>query len=197
MKKTAGFSPLILCALLFLTGIVMGALSLKVLSVNEKAELVSYLEVFMRGLRSPGIEPGIVFRLSLAQNLKAAAMIWAFGLSIIGAPLCCVMLMIRGFMLGFSASFVIREVSPGGALMFIAGMLPQNIISVPVMVLLATFSLTFSLVLFHERPWTYGGLWKKIASYTWKCAVLTLLFVLSSLIEAYVSPLLLIRASGV
>ncbi len=197
MRRTAGLSPLILCALLFLTGIVMGALSLRVLSVNEKAELVSYLEVFMRGLRSPGLESGVVFKLSLIQNLKTAAMIWAFGLSIIGAPLTCVMLLIRGFVLGFSASFVLSEVASGGALMFIAGILPQSIVFVPTTVLLATLSLTFSLVLFHERPWTYGGLWSKSGSYTWKCAILTALYVVASLIEAYVSPALLIRAAGV
>jgi stage II sporulation protein M len=196
VKRTARFSPLIFCTLVFLTGITMGAMSLRVLSVNEKAELVSYLEVFMRGLRSPGLEPGVVFRLSLAQNLKTAALVWAFGLSIIGAPLTCVMLIIRGFALGFAASFIVSEVSSGGTLMFMAGMLPQNIVAVPATVLLAAFSLSFSLVLFRERPWTYGGLWSKGGSYTWRCLVLASSFVVASLVEAYISPMLLMKIAG-
>ena len=49
MKTRAAASPVMLCSLLLVSGIIMGILGLRVLSPDEKAELASYLEVFMRG----------------------------------------------------------------------------------------------------------------------------------------------------
>ncbi len=72
MKKSTIVSPMVLCSLLLISGIIMGVLGLRVLSPDEKAELVSYLEVFMRGFSNPGLEPAIIFRLSLAQTLRLA-----------------------------------------------------------------------------------------------------------------------------
>ena len=126
MKTRAAASPVMLCSLLLVSGIIMGILGLRVLSPDEKAELASYLEVFMRGLSNPGLEPPVILRLSLAHNLKTVALMWAFGLAVIGAPLTCIMLFIRGFALGFSSAFVIKQVPQGGFLIFAAGMLPTT-----------------------------------------------------------------------
>jgi hypothetical protein len=89
MRKTYQFSPIILCAALFAAGLAMGFLGLRVLSPDEKAELISYLEVFMRGVHNPGLDKAAIFRLSLEQNAKTALLIWGFGLAVIGVPLTC------------------------------------------------------------------------------------------------------------
>jgi stage II sporulation protein M len=196
MKKSTIVSPAVLCLLLMISGIIMGVLGLKVLSPDEKAELVSYLEVFMRGLANPGFEPGVIFRLSLVQNIKTCALIWAFGLAVIGAPLVCLMLLIRGFAVGFSSAFVFRELSSGGFMVFAAGMLPHNLLALPALVLLSSLSVSFSLTLFKERPWVHGGLMKLSTEYTWRFAIISILLGLSSLVEAYLSPFLLGKASG-
>lgn len=196
MRSFRDLSPLILCIVLLVAGLVMGILGLKVLTPDEKAELVSYLEAFMRGVQSPGLEPGAILRLSIAQNLKTALLLWGFGLAVIGAPLTCLLLLARGFALGFGASFIVREVSAGGTAMFLSGMLPQNLVAVPTVVALSALSMSFSLTLVRERPWTYGGLWKMAAGYSWRFGLLSLGLAVSSLVEAYVSPLLLSRTAG-
>ncbi len=189
-------SPFIICVVLFSCGLILGVLGLRVLSPDEKAELVSYLEVFMRGLHSPGLPGGTVFKLSIIQNAKSAVLIWAFGLSVIGAPLTCLLLLARGFALGFGSAFVVKEVSTGGIAVFLCGMLPQNLLTVPALLALSALSLSFSLALVRERPWTYGGLWRMVGTYTWHCALVSLALAASSLIEAYVSPALLVRTTG-
>jgi stage II sporulation protein M len=196
VRKVQELSPLILSVVLFVAGLAMGILGLKVLSPNEKAELVSYLEVFMRGVRNPGLEPIAIFRLSITQNLKTMTLLWGFGLAVIGAPLTCLLLLARGFAIGFGSAFVVREVSTGGVAMFLSGMLPHSLIAVPTVVALSALSMSFSLTLVRERPWNYGGLWKMAAGYTWRFALLSLGLALSSLVEAYVSPLLLTRTAG-
>ncbi|HHT84186.1 MAG: stage II sporulation protein M [Bacillota bacterium] len=196
MKTRTVASPVVFCSLLLVSGIIMGILGLRVLSPDEKAELASYLEVFMRGLSNPGLEPPVILRLSLAHSLKSVALLWAFGLAVIGAPLTCIMLFVRGFALGFSAAFVIKQVPAGGFLVFASGMLPHNLIALPALVLLSSASLSFSVKLFRERPWVHGGLLKLSTGYTLRFALMSLLLLASSLVEAYLTPLLLRKAAG-
>ncbi|NLA60092.1 MAG: stage II sporulation protein M [Firmicutes bacterium] len=196
MRTTLRFSPLLLMLVLFTFGLVTGILGLRVLSPDEKAELVAYLEVFMRGVRSPGLDPKAIFRLSLEQNARTALFIWAFGLAVIGAPLTCILVFVRGFAAGFGSMFLLREVTSGGLTMFVSGMLPHNLISVPSLLILSALSVSFSVRLLRERPWNYGGLWKMVAEYTWRFFVVALGLLAASLVEAFVSPLLLSRSVG-
>lgn len=195
MRKIGSISPFVICVSLFVVGLLLGILGLRVLSPDEKAELVSYLEVFMRGLQNPGLPGNAIFKLSIVQNAKTAALLWAFGLAVIGTPLTCLLLLARGFAIGFGSAFVIKEVTSGGVAVFLCGMLPHNLFSLPVLIALSTLSLSFSLALVRERPWTFGGLWRMAASYTWRFALLSLGLVVSSLVEAYISPALLLRTA--
>jgi stage II sporulation protein M len=195
LRKIGSISPFVICVSLFVVGLLLGILGLRVLSPDEKAELVSYLEVFMRGLQNPGLPGNAIFKLSIVQNAKTAALLWAFGLAVIGTPLTCLLLLARGFAIGFGSAFVIKEVTSGGVAVFLCGMLPHNLFSLPVLIALSTLSLSFSLALVRERPWTFGGLWRMAASYTWRFALLSLGLVVSSLVEAYISPALLLRTA--
>ncbi|HHX27432.1 MAG: stage II sporulation protein M [Bacillota bacterium] len=196
MRRTLKFSPLLLTLALFASGLVMGILGLRVLSPDEKAELVAYLEVFMRGVHNPGLDPKAIFRLSLEQNARTALFIWAFGLAVIGAPLTCVLIFVRGFAAGFGAMFLLREVTSGGLTMFLSGMVPHNLIAIPALLSLSAMSISFSVALLRERPWNYGGLWKMVATYTWRFLMVAAGLFLASAVEAFVSPLLLSRSTG-
>lgn len=196
MRKAKEFSPVLLSAALFAAGLAMGILGLGVLPPDEKAELVSYLEVFMRGVRNPGLDGGAILRLSLEQNAKTALLIWGFGLAVIGAPLTCLLVFARGFAMGFGSSFVVREIRSGGLAMFLSGMMPHNMVSVPAIIMLSAMSVSFSISLLRERPWNYGGLWKMAAGYTWRYFLVSLGLLAASVIEAFVSPLLLSRTTG-
>lgn len=197
MRNTNRFSPILLCAAIFAAGLAMGVLGLKVLSPDEKAELISYLQVFMRGLHNPGLDRGAIFRLSLEQNLKTVLLLWGFGLAVIGVPLTCVLVFVRGFAIGFGSSFVVREVASGGLAMFLSGMMPHNLISVPALLVLSAMSISFSISLFRERPWNYGGLWKMVGDYTWRFFMVSISLLAASAVEAFISPLLLSRTAGI
>ncbi len=188
-------SPIVFCSLLLISGIIVGMLGLGTLTPDEKAELISYLEVFMRGLSNPGLEPSLIFKLSLVHNLKNMVMIWAFGLAIIGVPLTCVMIFIRGFVLGFSSTLVTREIVSGGFLVFASGILPHNLIILPVLVISSSISISFSIMLLKQRPWIHGNLIKLALTYTLRFAAVSLLLVIASLTEAYLTPLLLKAAT--
>ena len=158
MRRTLKFSPLLLTLALFASGLVMGILGLRVLSPDEKAELVAYLEVFMRGVHNPGLDPKAIFRLSLEQNARTALFIWAFGLAVIGAPLTCVLIFVRGFAAGFGAMFLLREVTSGGLTMFLSGMVPHNLIAIPALLSLSAMSVSFSVALLRSSHGTTAAL---------------------------------------
>ncbi len=195
MRHKTKFSPTALCIVLFLSGLVLGILGLRVLSVDEKAELVSYLEVFVGGLKDSGLEPKELFVLSASHNLKTAGLVWGLGLAVVGVPVVCILVIVRGFTLGFSASFLIKESAANGIGLFLTGMLPHNIVSIPSLLCLCSLSLSFSLMLFTQRPWSRGVFWPKVGAYTLKCLLFTGMLLLSSLVEAYISCLLLARSS--
>ena len=196
MRKIHVISPFLLSIVLFAAGLAAGVLGLRVLSLDEKAELMSYLQAFMSSLKNPGLEPSLILRMSLGQNLKTAVLIWGFGLAVIGAPLTCLFLVIRGFAVGFGSAFMVREVASGGAALFFSGMFPQSLFFIPTLIALSSLSISFSIALVSERPWNYGGLGRTVLQYTARFAVLSLGLVASSLVEAYISPVLLARLIG-
>jgi len=50
--------------------------------------------------------------------------------------------------------------------------------------------------LFRERPWIHGGLLKLSTRYTFRFALIALLLLAASLLEAYLTPFLLKTAAG-
>lgn len=150
----------------------------------------------MRGLEDPGLPGNSILRLLLVQNAKTAAPLWAFGLAVIGAPMTCILLPARGFAVGFGSAFVSEEVTSGGVAVSAVGMLPHNLLAVPPIVGLSALSLSFSISLQRDQPWTYGGLWRPAGAYTWCLALVSLALGISSVVEACVSPALLPRTSG-
>lgn len=195
MRNQRGVSPLALCVTFFLGGVILGFVGLKVLSPDERAELVSYLEVFVRGLDAATMEPSAIFRLSFIQNLRSAFIVWILGMAVVGAPFVCVLLAIRGFAFGFSSAFLIKEVR--GVFLFFSGLFPPAIIWIPTLIALCSLSVSFSAAILRERPWAYGGLWPKVGTYTLTFLLLGALLALSSAVEAYICPFFLARLSKV
>ena len=189
MRTTLRFSPLLLMLVLFTFGLVTGILGLRVLSPDEKSGTGSIPRSLYAGVRGPGLDPKAIFRLSLEQNARTALFIWAFGLAVIGAPLTCILLFVRGFAAGFGSMFLLRKLPQAALTMFVSGMLPHNLISVPSLLILSALSVHFGSSP-EERPWNYGGLWKMVAEYTWRFFVVALGLLAASLVEAFVSPLL-------
>lgn len=191
VKRDQDFAPLILCLAIFLSAVILGAVGLKVLAPDDKAELGSYLEIFVRGLGTDTLEPSALFRLSCAQNLKWAFSLWLLGLAVIGAPLVLLLIAVRGFALGFSAAFLIQEVS--GTSLFLRGILPHAFFFIPVFLYLGSVAVAFSSELFRERPWIRGGLLSRIGLYSLRYWAFSLLFLVSSLVESYLCPILIQR----
>lgn len=184
-------SPLVVSIAFFVLGVISGAVATKSLDPMEKAELLSYLEVFLTNLNNPGIDSLSVLRMAVLQNTKTALLVWALGLTIIGVPVACALLFVRGFALAFSAGFLVAE-GARGPLLVLSGMVPHNLLAVPVLVLMVSYAVSFSVALVRDRTYMSSAqLWNQVFRYTAYWLRLSALFLLSAVLEAYLSPSLM------
>lgn len=179
-----------LAVLFFAIGIVSGSYTVKALSDPQKSELINYLKGFFQLLKNIDIDNNKLLIQSLFNNLKLIIPIWLLGLTIIGIPFILFILGFRGFILGFTLGFLIDELSSKGVLFIILTILPHNLFHVPGLIGIGVFAISFSSFLLKNRIKKQNIINKKnqIGTYTTIILIISLLLVLGSIIEAYITP---------
>lgn len=174
-------------------GISLGAILSKVFDNTQRGTLVSYLDYFFKMITDNNYETGLVMKYSLLNNLNLVFFIWFLGITVIGIPVTLCIVIYRGFILGFTASFLFIEFGFKGFLVSLLGILPQNLFIVSGLIYITVNSLNFSLRILSRKS-------RKSIKYTFKNEFLKYLLnaigpcifiVIGSLIEAYITPLLL------
>jgi stage II sporulation protein M len=167
------------------------------LAPSEKLALLSYVKSFFQSLE-PGkaLNRDLILYSSLFSSMKALFFLWFLGLTIVGLPVIYGFVFARGFVLGFTVGFFASEAGLSGAVFSVLSILPHNILFVPAYLLLGGIAASFSLHLARGRVWRNAGIGRFIVSYTVLCLAMGLVFVLASLIEAYVSQSIMRSASS-
>lgn len=185
-------------AVLFVVGVGFGAAAVGALGPSHQAELVEYLETYLRGLAAgqQEVAPGQLWRQAVASNLRTAALLWASGPVVLGLLLAPAIVFTRGFVIGFAAGFLSYEFGLRGILLSAVGVLPQNLVAVPALLILSSITASFSLYVLRRpgRQRTFGA---ELAAYTARTLAMMLALVLACAIEAYVAPVLMRLVTGV
>lgn len=179
-------------ALLFFTiGIVTGTYTIKALPDSQKVELINYLEGFFQILKNQNIDSYQLLFQSLLNNLKLFVPIWILGLTIIGTPIILILLGFRGFILGFTLGFVIDELALKGVLFIILSILPHNLFYIPGLIGIGVMAISFSLFIFKNRikKQKLQNRKSQIWTYTMAMMLISILLLLGSIVEAYITPL--------
>lgn len=180
-------------AAVFGLGLGAGALGATALDAAGKSELDQFLSGFLRNLSEGGGSPAeLLQRALVADVLKTSGAMGLLGLSLIGAPLVLALLFLRGFALGFTASFLIGETGLAGALFTASALVPHNLLAVPGALLAAGAAIGFAgagvRILAGRRG--AGTVYGKLAAYTGLILISCLFFAAAALVEAYVTPIL-------
>jgi len=186
-------------SLLFVMGVVFGAVAVNALAPRQKVELLDYLKVFLRGLSQQlgDIDGGVVLKQSVTANLKTAGLVWLLGATVIGAPLTVVIVFVRGFVVGFSVGFLVGEMGGKGLSLALLAIFPQSVVAVPAILALSVSSLAFSVLIVRQRVGRFKvNLAEEFLAYTFTCLVLAAALVGASLIEAYVTPVFMGLIAG-
>lgn len=174
----------------FILGLIGGALILNTLNPAQLDELRQYLDSFVKGMgalaQSSQFPVLNTWGEILKNQLFSLGILWMLGLSVVGAPLIVLLVGARGFILGFTIGFLVREKAGQGLLLALAAVLPQNLCYVPGLLGAGTFALYFTLSLFKGSRET--SVFTRIFVYTLLFLACMLLVLLGTWIEAYLVP---------
>jgi stage II sporulation protein M len=179
---------------LFVMGVIFGAVIVNALSLAQKQDLAAYLLTFFNGLdQNSAVTPKEAFQHSLGNHLKFVGLIWLMGLSVIGLPLILVFIFLKGVLIGFTVAFLVSEMAWQGALFSLVSVVPQNLLIIPAFIVCGVAATSFSLLLvrnyFIQRR--SESIWHSLGSYTSVMMLMAGVLFAASLFEAYVSPVLM------
>ena len=179
---------------LFLMGVIFGAIVVNSLTFSQKEDLAYYLSQFFGEVSNGKVAASKdVFAQSLFDNSKFIGMMGILGISIIGLPVILIVLFMKGLVIGFTVGFLVNQMGWNGFLLSFVSVLPQNFIIIPVFIITATVAVSISIKMIRRQ------FMKKISEpilpllgrYALVFVVAGLFLVIAALFEAYISPSLM------
>ncbi|OPA81558.1 stage II sporulation protein M [Paenibacillus selenitireducens] len=181
-------------AVLFIVGVVFGALMVNALSLEQQQELSSYVGNFIHTMDSKTTSAHVqTFWQSAFDYLKWVALIWILGLSVVGLPFILVLDFIKGVLIGFTVGLLAGQFSWKGLLFALASIAPQNMIAIPVLFIVSVAAISFSLYMIRSRVMMKRNFTMKQPFLTYMTLTTTMAVVLLGIaaFETWVSPTLM------
>lgn len=178
---------------LFLMGVVFGAIIVNTMDPTQKDGLMNYLSYFFRGLKQDGIaDPSIAFQHSFGDYLKTIGLLWILGLSVIGIPVIVLLLFVKGIVIGFTIGFLVNQLSWKGVWFAFLAVVPQNLLAVPALMIVGVAGIHFSLLIVRNRLIQHRGtIYPQFVSFSFIATAMALVLFFASIFEAYLSPQLM------
>jgi stage II sporulation protein M len=192
-------SLFVFVTVLFVMGVIFGAIVVGALDDSQSASLNDGLSKFFQALniQEKGTSPSEITWHTMAGFLKTVGLLWILGLSIIGLPIIVIMIFVKGFVIGFAVGVIVGQFKAKGILFALAAILPQNLIYVPALLVCGVAGISFSLMLVRSRfgnQQRFGqgnSLYRHFLSYTGLVAVVAVAMVTAAFVEGYLSPVLM------
>lgn len=181
-------------SILFVMGVVFGALMVNALTLEQKQDLSRYLGSFFHTVALNGEsvhEPTLME--TFGMHVKWIMLIWLLGVSVVGLPLVLVLDFLKGLLVGFTIGVLISQYSWKGMLFAALSVVPQNMAIIPIIIICSAAAVSFSAYLVKHRfmQKTNGSAMPLFVSYTSIALSFIALLFLVALFETYVSPKLI------
>src|SRR5699024_931374 len=180
----------IFMVILFLTGVIFGAIIVNSMSFVQKQDLFFYLERFFGQLIDAGyIENSEILKSSFLYHMKYLLLLFVLGLSVIGLPVVWILLFLIGLVVGFSVGFIVNQLGLKGLLLASLSIDPQNFLIIPIYIIAGSLSMIFSLTLIRKlfsRKYSRPVL-QPFGQYIMVFSLLLVFSFLAAILEAYVA----------
>lgn len=133
----------------YLAGVVFGAVGVGALGVSETSQLGKFLDTLLKS-QPKALDPIFLGQLARDMFIMMAG-IWILGLTIIGAPLIYLIVFTRGFILGFTVSFIIGVKGMLGLGLILMTVLVPAFLAIPLLLLGAGLATIFSFLLLRGK----------------------------------------------
>ncbi len=177
---------------LIFIGIFFGAIIINSLGIDQKSDLNLYLNRFFgQVLSEPLTSSSDLFYQSFTHYLKYIGLIWILGVSVIGLPIILILIFLKGIVIGFTVGFLVSQMGFKGFLLSLVSVLPQNFILVPAFLIIGVAAISFSLRMIRMQLVKPEPFMPILTRYTVLIIVIIFMLIISSTIEAYISPFLM------
>lgn len=186
----------IIVIILFLIGIIAGVMFVNHMNETQLGQVQEYINQFITSLKGEYKIDSISFlKNSLANNFNLVLMMWFIGSTVIGMPIVLGIVLFRGFCIGYTVSTVIAILgTQKGIIFFIATILLQNIIFIPVLLALAVSGMNLYQSIMRDKRKENVKL--EIIRHTIYSILLLIVLIIESFIEVYISSNLLTTCIG-
>jgi len=169
-------------------GTIFGILATGMLSPVQRDNLLGYLD---QGLHGEIFTPNSVYtRQTIVANIKIVFFLFFMGISVIGVPLALLLIFTRGFILGYSVSFLLRTMGFKGLVLILTGVLPHNLLIIPALIVMVIAIIDFAAALTKIR---FTKKQVVIGEEMIKCAILTVVvlvvMMLAGFVQGFITPL--------
>jgi stage II sporulation protein M len=179
---------------LFLMGVIFGAIIVNSLSLTQKQDLYTYLSRFFVQAAEGGFaNKSDMLLQSFGHYLKYMGLMWLLGLSVIGLPVILVMLFLKGVVIGFTVGFLVNQMGWYGFLLSFVSVLPQNVLLIPAFLIVTVAAIAFSVKMIRQLASKkhHVPFFPQLVRYTFLVAGVGIMVFIASTLEAFLSPALM------
>jgi len=181
----------VIVVFMFILGIGLGAMTVNRIDEVSKTDAKTYIEGFLELTSRNELQTTYILKQSIKFNLYFTLVLFFSGLVYLGIIIVPVLIAFRGFCIGFSIAFLTENFGSNGFLLSIGSVLPQNLIYVPVIIVMGVIGLNYSLLAFRNKYFKkYGAVSNLFAPYAFSTLVLFIVLIAGCIVEAYITSLL-------
>lgn len=180
-----------IASIIFIIGILFGVIFINNLNDTQNSEIGNYINTSIENLKeSQDINQLLFIKETIKENLTFVILLWLMGSTVIGLLLVYIIVAFKGFCLSYTISAIFHVLNNGKTIaMLVSTMLLKNIIVIPCTIALAVSGMKVYKSIMQDRR--KENIKLEILRHTGFSIFILVVLILSSLIEVYLSQLIL------
>lgn len=176
---------------IFIIGILFGVIFINNLNDTQNNEIGNYISTSIENLKeSQDINQLLFIKETIKENLTFVILLWLMGSTVIGLLLVYIIVAFKGFCLSYTISAIFHVLNNGKTIaMLVSTMLLKNIIVIPCTIALAVSGMKVYKSIMQDRR--RENIKLEILRHTCFSIFILIVLILSTLIEVYLSQLIL------
>lgn len=176
---------------IFIIGILFGVIFINNLNDTQNNEIGNFISTSIENLKeSQDINQLLFIKETIKENLTFVILLWLMGSTVIGLLLVYIIVAFKGFCLSYTISAIFHVLNNGKTIaMLVSTMLLKNIIVIPCTIALAVSGMKVYKSIMQDRR--RENIKLEILRHTCFSTFILIVLILSSLIEVYLSQLIL------
>lgn len=175
-------------------GISAGAITIRVVDSSTRTQIINYLNSFFSIINKDiDLNTLNLFKYSIINNIQTIITIWLLGITVIGIPLVFIIIALRGFIIGFTVAFFIKEFKFKGLTLSLFCILPQNIFLVSGIIIVSVISILFSISILKNKinVTKSPSFLNRFINYTITVLIVSGIIIIGCLVESFTTPILI------